>query len=194
MPSSYTTAELPQPPWRTERLVLRPYVDGDAEQAHAAFDHDEEVWRYDPGYAPTLEQRRAYIVRCTNLRAQFGFSPCAAFLKNETAPGSQGALVGQGGLNPYVYDQRDGSRTIEFEVMYKLAAPYWGQGYATEIARFWVSFAFEHVRLSKLLICPVKANTRSIAVLRRLGATFEDDWLDEKTIIARIDRPMTVRA
>jgi RimJ/RimL family protein N-acetyltransferase len=190
MPSPYTKAELPAPPWQTERLVLRPYVEGDAEQAHAAFDHNEEVWRYDPGFAPTFEQRRAHIARFMNLRSQFGFAPCAAFVRDEKAPCSEGPLIGQGGLNPYVYDQRDGSRTIEFEVMYKLAAPYWGRGYATEIAGFWIRFAFEHVRLNRLLICPVKANRRSIAVLRRLGATFEDDWLDENTVIARIDRQM----
>jgi RimJ/RimL family protein N-acetyltransferase len=185
---TYNPAELPSPPWQSERLVLRPYVEGDAEEAHAAFDHNEEIWRYDPGYAPTLEQRRAHIARFAALGAQFGFGPCAAFLRDGTAPCNEGPLVGQGGLNPYIYDHRDGSRTVEFEVMYKLAAPYWGLGYATEIARFWVRFAFEHVRVSRLLVCPVKANTRSIAVLMRLGATFEDDWLDENNVIARIDR------
>ena len=190
MPTTYQRSELPGPPWRTERLLLRPYVESDAERAHAAFDHDEEVWRYDPGFAPTLEQRRAIIARFAILREQFGFGPCAAFLRDEAAPGHEGPLVGQGGLNPYIYDHLDGSRTVEFEVMYKLAAPYWDQGYATEIAGFWVRFAFEHVRLNRLLVCPVKANTRSVAVLRRLGAIFEDDWLDENNVIARIERPM----
>ena len=188
MTSVYNPSELPSPPWRTERLVLRPFVEADAEKVHAALDRDEEVWRHDPGFAPTLEQRRGNIARFTILRRQFGFGPCAAFLWDEALPGGEGALVGQGGLNPYVYDHREGSRSVEFEVMYKLAMLYWGQGYATEIARFWVRFAFEQVRLSHLLVCPVKANLRSIAVLGRLGATFEDDWLDENNIIARIDR------
>jgi RimJ/RimL family protein N-acetyltransferase len=188
MQSLYRSAELPSPPWQTDRLVLRPYVESDTEVAHAALDRDEEIWRYDPGFAPTLEQRRAHIARFAILRRQFGFGPCAAFLRDEAALGGEGPLVGQGGLNPYIYDQRDGSRTVEFEVMYKLAMPYWGQGYATEIARFWVHFAFEYVRLPRLLICPRKANTRSVAVVARLGATFKDDWLDKSYIIGRIDR------
>ena len=181
----YEPSELPLPPWRTERLVLRPYEPEDAEAAHRALDLDEEVWRYDPGHSPTLRERQDNIARYAMLRRQFGFGPSAAFLS--TPEGDVGPLVGQGGLNPYVFDHRDGSRTVEFEVMYKLARPYWGQGYATEIAQYWVRFAFEHVRLPRLYIGPERANVRSVRVLERLGARIEDDWLDPDSIIAAIE-------
>lgn len=188
MPSTtYDADDLPPPPWRTARLVLRPYEPAEAEIAHAALDRDADVWRFDPGHAPNLDERGANIARYGVLRAQFGVAPSAAFLA--MPDGMEGALVGQGGLNPYVYDHRDGSRTVEFEVMYKLARPFWGRGFATEIARFWAGFAFEHLRLPRLLICPAKANHGSVAVLERLGARFEDDWLDPETVIARLDNP-----
>ena len=182
MTAPFDPGDLPPPPWRTTRLVLRPYAMDEAEVAHAALDRDEEVWRHDPGYAPTARQRRDTIAHYAALRRQFGFGPCAAFLA--TPSGAEGPLVGQGGLNPYLYDHRDGDRTVEFEVMFKLSRPFWGQGYATEIARFWVGFAFSHVRLPRLRIGPPRANVRSIRVLERLGARIEDDWLDPDGVLA----------
>lgn len=186
----YDPSALSQPPWRTERLVLRPYQATEAAAAHTTLDCDEEVWRYDPGHAPSLAERQDNIARFAMLRRQFGFGPCAAFL---VAPeGCAGPLIGQGGLNPYVYDHRDGRRTVEFEVMYKLARPYWGAGFATEIASFWTRFAFEEVRLPRLCIGPERENVRSVRVLERLGARIEDDWLDAVAVIATIENPALV--
>lgn len=178
---------LPPPPWRTDRLVLRPFDADDALVAHRALDQDEEVWRYDPGFAPSLDERRANIVRYGVLRRQFGFGPSAAFLPGVAGQGPR--FVGQGGLNPYIYDQPNGTRTVEFEVMYKLARPFWGHGYAEEIARFWIDYAFDEVRLPRLVVCPPKANRPSVRLLERLGATIEDDWLDPSSIIAVIEPP-----
>jgi RimJ/RimL family protein N-acetyltransferase len=178
----FSPDDLPQPPFETARLRLRPYKLSDAAEVYAALDLHPDVWRFDPGHPTTLVQRRAIIRHYAALHDHFGFGPCGAWLKD-------GTFVGQGGLNPYIYDERDGTRTAVFEVMYKLARPFWGQGYATEIARFWVDFAFRQVRLPVLKICPVRENVASVAVLQRLGATFEDDWLDETTVIATIMPP-----
>lgn len=183
MSGPFSPERLPQPPYKTERLVLRPYAEIDAEAAHAALDRDPEVWRFDPGFERTLGERRKVIARFAMLQQQFGFGPMAAFSKES------GLFVGQGGLNPYIYDQRDGTRTAEFEVMFKIARPYWRQGYAKEIAHFWVEFAFHRVRLARLLVCPARNNLGSIGVLRSLGATVTDDWLDPDTIIAEITPP-----
>lgn len=180
---AFDAADLPSPPWETSRLLLRPFEDSDVDIAHEVLDQNEEVWRYDPGYALTRADRLANIQRYQALRLQFGFAPSAAYLR-----GSEEILIGQGGLNPYIYDHKDGTRTVEFEVMYKLGRPYWGQGYATEIAAFWLTFAFRTVRLARVLVCPEKVNVASVRVLQRLGAEFEEDWLDEETIIGRFTR------
>ena len=183
---SYSAELLPEPPFRTERLILRPYTLEQAETVHATLDTDPEVWRFDPGYERSLEERREVIQRFTMLHEQFGFGPCGAWSHG-------GALVGQGGLNPYVYDQVDGTRTVEFEVMFKVARPFWRQGYATELARFWVDFAFRQVRLPRLIVCPARDNVASIGVMRSLGATLQDDWLDPDTVIATILPPAKAR-
>ncbi|MDX2264716.1 MAG: GNAT family N-acetyltransferase [Hyphomicrobiales bacterium] len=178
----YNSDDLPPPPFITERLILRPYTLEDAETIHGALDSDAEVWRFDPCYERSLDERREIILLYRALWAHFGFGPCGAWTHD-------GGFVGQGGLNPYVYDQRDGTRTVEFEVMYKVARPFWRQGYATEIARFWVDYGFRHVRLPHLLTCPARDNVASIGVQRALGAMFEDDWLDDDVVIARLVNP-----
>lgn len=182
MDRSFSFASLPEPPYHTERLMLRPLEMADVSLVHEAIDLDPEVWRFDPGFALTRVDREWLITRDEALYEHFGFAPFGAFRKADLA------FIGVSGLNPYVFDNRDGSRAVEFEVMFKLARPYWKQGYATELASFWVRFAFEQVKLKRLITCPARKNTASLAVLRRLGAIFEDDWLDDDTIIATIDR------
>jgi RimJ/RimL family protein N-acetyltransferase len=73
--------------------------------------------------------------------------------------------------------------------MYKAVRPYWRQGFATQIARFWASFAFEVVGLRRLIICPSKANAGSVGVLRALGCRIEDDWLEPDKLIAVLKHP-----
>lgn len=179
----FDTSQLPEPPWFTQRLCLRPFKETDLAIAHQVLDKDAEVWQFDPGYVPSLSERLDNIRQYNFLRHQFGFGPSAAYLKGESE-----TLIGQGGLNPYVYDHRDGSRTVEFEVMYKLGRAYWGHGYATELAAFWLDFAFKEVRLPQVIVCPERANRSSVRVLERLGAEFENDWLDETTVIGQLTR------
>jgi RimJ/RimL family protein N-acetyltransferase len=181
MNRSYSPASLPEPPYQTERLRLRPLEVADALMVHDALDLNPEVWRFDPGFAMTLDDREWLITRDEALYEHFGFAPFGAFRK------ADGVFIGMSGLNPYVFDNRDGSRAVEFEVMFKLSRPFWKQGFATELASFWVGFAFEHVKLKRLITCPARENVASLAVLRRLGATFEDDWLDGETVIATIE-------
>jgi len=41
----------------TERLRLRPLTLKDAEHLHHLYDTDPEVWKFDPGYARSLDER-----------------------------------------------------------------------------------------------------------------------------------------
>jgi RimJ/RimL family protein N-acetyltransferase len=57
------------------------------------------------------------------------------------------------------------------EVGWRLAAQYWGRGYATEGARGALAFAFETLGLSEVVSFTVPANTRSRRVMERIGMT-----------------------
>jgi RimJ/RimL family protein N-acetyltransferase len=64
------------------------------------------------------------------------------------------------------------------EVGWRLAAPFWGRGYATEGARAAVQFGFDTVGLTEIVSITVPGNQRSRRVMEKLGMTCrpEDDF------------------
>jgi RimJ/RimL family protein N-acetyltransferase len=57
------------------------------------------------------------------------------------------------------------------EVAWRLAAEFWGRGYATEGAMAALRFGFQSLMLSEIVSFTVPANRRSIAVMERIGMT-----------------------
>lgn len=64
------------------------------------------------------------------------------------------------------------------EIGWRLAAEYWGNGYATEGARAALMFGFQELKLSEILSFTVPANVRSRRVMEKLGMTHDaaDDF------------------
>jgi RimJ/RimL family protein N-acetyltransferase len=64
------------------------------------------------------------------------------------------------------------------EVGWRLAAEYWGRGYATEGARAALNHGFETLGLGEIVSFTVPANTRSRRVMEKLGMTYDprDDF------------------
>jgi len=64
------------------------------------------------------------------------------------------------------------------EVGWRLGRAHWGNGYATEAARAAVEFGFNEVGLDEIVSFALPANTRSIAVMARLGMSHDprDDF------------------
>ncbi len=57
----------------------------------------------------------------------------------------------------------------EDELFYKLGREYWGQGYAGEACRALIEYAFGGLRLRRIVTVTHKDNSKSMALLRRLG-------------------------
>jgi RimJ/RimL family protein N-acetyltransferase len=144
----------------TPRLLLASWR---AEQVpdFLAITSDPEVMRHiGVGRAWGEDQTRAFIERQIAGEAAQGF--CLWSLVERASS----RLVGHCGL------QRAGD-TGEIEIGWWLARDRWGQGLATEAARSVVAFAFDRLRLARLISIAQPANTGSIAVMRRLGMIFE---------------------
>jgi RimJ/RimL family protein N-acetyltransferase len=64
------------------------------------------------------------------------------------------------------------------EASWRLLPRYWGNGYATEAARAACRFGFESLMLEEVLAFTVPGNTRSRAVMERVGMAHEarDDF------------------
>lgn len=57
------------------------------------------------------------------------------------------------------------------EIAWRLAHPFWAQGYATEGARACVDFAFRELKLDQIVSFTTPANKRSRRLMERLGMT-----------------------
>lgn len=80
--------------------------------------------------------------------------------------------VGFVGLSVPTFDARF---TPCVEIGWRLAAPAWGKGYATEGARLAVRHGFERIGLAEIVSFTVPQNRRSRAVMERLGMTRDPD-------------------
>jgi ribosomal-protein-alanine N-acetyltransferase len=68
------------------------------------------------------------------------------------------------------------------ELGWRLARPYWKRGLAQEGARAAIAFAFDTLGLAELVAYTASTNTRSRALMERLGMTRDphDDFLYER--------------
>ncbi len=79
-----------------------------------------------------------------------------------------GQLIGWSGAGP-----KEGS--ADAELVYTLAKPYWGQGFATEAARAVMRYGLEHCAWERVIACIMPENIASRRVLEHLGFSYERD-------------------
>ena len=159
----------------TDRLIIRAFVleDGDtvSRLLDAAFgagsygspDEKRATFEYavaaDAGHA-LLHQPpygdRAIVKRDSNeLIGSVGFAPC---------------LMPFGQLPSFEPTTRF---TSEVGLFWALFPEHWGHGYATEAAAAMIKYAFDELRLRRIVATTEHDNTRSMNVMRRLGMRLE---------------------
>ena len=153
------------PVLRADRVLLRAWRAGDLEP-FAALSADPRVMEYYP--APlTREQSDDLLRRVVPQFATHGFSWWAVEVPG-VAP-----FIGFVGLLAPTFEAHF---TPCVEIGWRLAAPYWGHGYATEAARAALTFGFTHADLDEIVSFTVPANSRSISVMRRLHMTQDGEF------------------
>lgn len=100
------------------------------------------------------------IARSEECFERLGFGLWALQLRGE------GSMAGFVGLNP-VPDEMPFSPAVE--IGWRLARSHWSRGFATEAARAAVDFGFERIGLDELVSFTTTTNSRSRAVMERLG-------------------------
>ena len=153
--------------FETQRLLLRQWRAADR-APFAALNADPIVMAHFP--APlTREKSDAMANRCERLIADRRWGAWATEIK------ATGEFIGFVGLN-IPRDDLPVSPCVE--ILWRLAQAHWRKGFATEAARGALHVGFEILRLPEIVSFTVPSNTRSRAVMERLGmqmdaATFE---------------------
>jgi RimJ/RimL family protein N-acetyltransferase len=144
----------------TERLVLRPFKASDLD-AFAEMNADPEVVTFLGNGQPVDRQESwkimAWLLGHWQLR---GFGSWAVE-ERETK-----RFVGRVGL--FYPEGWPG-----IEISYVLARSAWGKGYATEGARTTMSYAFEKLKIPRVISLIHPANHLSVKVAEKLGEAFE---------------------
>ena len=152
---------------QTSRLVLRQWRDDDLEP-FAALNADSEVMLHFPSRL-TRAQSDALAERERIRIAENGWGLWAAERLSDSA------FLGFIGLAEHRFDAHF---TPAVEVGWRLAREYWGNGYATEGGRAAIAFAFAELALDEIVSFTTVGNTRSVAVMERLGMAHDaaDDF------------------
>ncbi len=145
---------------RTERLLLRRWRPADR-APFAAMNADPRVMEHFP--APLTRAESDALV--DRIEAAFETRGFGLWALEERAGG---AFLGFTGLIEPTFAA---PFTPAIEIGWRLAAPAWGHGYATEAARAALAFGFDEAGASEIVSMTTVANARSRAVMRRLGMT-----------------------
>ena len=144
------------------RLQLRQWTDADREP-FAAMTADPEVMRHFPAVL-SREESDAWIDRMTRKINDRGWGLWALNYLAEGAPAPQ--FAGFTGLNIPDPELPFGPCV---EVGWRLASQFWGLGLASEAGRMALRAGFESLGLQEIVAMTTLRNTRSQAVMRRLG-------------------------
>lgn len=142
----------------TERLIIRNWQTSDAAFFHH-INSDERVMEF---FALRRDRRQSdalleWLIGDIN-KTGYGFF--ALETKDEGQP------IGFAGLSMPNFEPLPPDSV---EIGWRLGADFWGQGYATEAARELLRFGFEEKGLEEIVSFAVPENTRSLAVMERIG-------------------------
>lgn len=152
----------------TERLILRPWRESDAEDCYY---HAKDPRIGDnAGFPPhrSVEDSRNIII---NVLSEPG---CVAVVLKET-----GRVIGSGGLAVGRYGRLPANEQ-EAEIGYWIGAEYWGHGYATEVTEALMEYGFNALNLDKIWCGYFEGNEKSEKVQKKAGFKFieriEIEW------------------
>lgn len=144
----------------TPRLQFKTWELGDFE-AFAAIARDPRVMRYIAEGTPWSDARIGWFMgRQSVLQETLGYCNWL-LLERRTA-----SRIGFCGLAPL-------TSVGEVEIGWWLAPSHWHQGFGIEAARCTLQAGFERHSLSSIVARAYRANTRSIALMEKLGMRFD---------------------
>ena len=172
----------------TQRLRLEPVTDAHAHDLWVIH-NDDDVARWYGGWKPTRHEALERASAMAYGWSSFGVHKWVAYQRGT------GELVGRGGPSTTPADE-DWGRVNDFlpneewaretrggprgelvhtnwvEIGWALRPKFWGHGYATELGREGMTYAFNVLEVRAVVSCTDHDNLRSRAVMERLGMTY----------------------
>lgn len=175
-------------PRLTPRLRLEPVSSANAHDLWLVHNDDEVAQQYD-GWKPSVEEAEH---RAKFMGDSWRLHEVHKWIAYDRVSGE---VVGRGGLSrtpidddwgqvyaflppePWVRvahasDQPFSAHARWLEIGWALRREFWGRGYASEIGRAGLAFAFDVLGVDAVVSCTVRHNVRSLAVMQRIGMRY----------------------
>jgi ribosomal-protein-alanine N-acetyltransferase len=144
-------------PLETERLIIRPFTQDDAEAMFKVFGDAETMRFFMIWLATSVENARRFIRWVTGMQKDFGYSFWAVVEKES------GEVIGDCGLAPL---EGEGP---EVELGCDLRRDKWNKGYATEAGRACLDYGFRELTLARIIAVTNPQNLGARRALQKLG-------------------------
>ena len=144
---------------KTANLILRPFVQTDLPALYG-FMSDASAMQH-TYVAPSLESCRDRLTAYEAMRPTLGFAPWTARVTEDADP------VGWGGLSVDPEEPEWG-----LEVSYAFSPSVWGKGYATELVKASLAYAFGPLMAREVHAFAKPTNTASVRVLAKSGFSY----------------------
>ncbi|AXG72766.1 N-acetyltransferase [Flavobacterium arcticum] len=152
---------------QSERLYYRELLPRD-DEAMFSLDSDPEVHRYLGNNPVTnIEQSRDYIKSIRQQYQDNGIGRMAVILKETNE------FIGWAGLK---LEHNVNDYAQFYDVGYRFMKKYWGNGYATESALFFVDYGFNKLKLEKINACAMVEHIASRRALEKSGLKFIENF------------------
>jgi RimJ/RimL family protein N-acetyltransferase len=145
------------------RLELRPIGPADADQLWHLH-QDPGIARWYAG-AWNMSRAREFAIATGRAWQTRGVGKWLACRREDAM------LIGRGGCSLAMIEGRE-----QLEIGWAIREEYWGRGYATEIGRSGLAFAFDTLHVERVVAFTEVHNLRSRAVMERLGMTYVRDF------------------
>ncbi len=151
----------------TERLILRPFVQDDAQSAFNNWAGDEAVQKmYGEPVYKTVEEVEDLLGKYITAYKSDHFYRWAVVEKES------GGCIGQ--IAYFLVDEFNSWGEIE----YCIGSAYQGKGYATEATKAIIRYGFDKIGFNKVQICVRPSNIKSKKVIEKCGFEYEGTLRD----------------
>jgi RimJ/RimL family protein N-acetyltransferase len=193
----------------TVRLVIRPFSMDDLPAIHRILDAELHDADFGTEAAKTLDERAQWLQWTILGYEQFAKLHQPPYGERAVVLKQTGQLIGACGYVPCLdaFEQLPafsastnispaGFRTTELGLFYAIAPAYHRQGYATEATQAMIQYAFEELRLKRIVATTTYDNAASIGVMRKLGMRIEKNpypdppWLQ---VVGILENPLKER-
>jgi len=144
----------------TERLIIRNWRETDRDLVFE-INSDEAVMEFFP-FRRNRAEADAFFDRVHSMIAETGLG---FYALEEKASGETIGFCGLARVDHLEPPIAKGT----IEIGWRLAARYWGKGFASEAARALLALGFEKLGLDQIVSFAVHDNTRSTSVMERIG-------------------------